>query len=521
MHVFQRTQLVLYATVFTTGMAVLILEVAAVRVLTPVFGSTLYVLSSVLTTILLALSLGYFFGGRIADKNPYPLPLYGIITIGGLSILLSQILYEISLAPLDIVGSLVFGPLMFSIVLFFIPAFLLGMDSPYVITLLSKLTSNDHTGKYAGTTFFWSTIGSITGSLASGFFLLPIFGVSSTIIGTGFVLIILGIFAPLILPPFPDSNTFDHKNWYKLIGIIGIIAFGLLLIISVVRPHNSSVLVSYDGLYSRIRVEQKEYAGRPIHMLRRDGNHSSAVFPNNPTEHVFQYTRFIDLYRFLKPDATSLLIIGGGAYTIPRYITATNPNIHTTVTEIEPSLFPLAQKYFDLTDTSRITNHIGDARTFLYQTNDVYDVIFTDAFGTSADIPFQLTTVEYYTELKKHMSADGVFITNYIGALDTDPRSITTAMLHTLRSVFGDVALYRVRASETDGIQNLILVARNGNAPLAIDPHAQLPNSKTTLTLGDLLVDQSHFMPGAHMVFTDDKAPVEMLIAQQFTKYGR
>ena len=155
---------ILFSTIFITGAAVLIFEVAAVRALSPLFGASIYVVSSVLTIILAALSLGYYFGGRLADKQPHVSVLYTVIGLSGLTM---NLLYFFSLKIFPTAGTylpITIGPLILSAIFFLFPAFLLGIDSPFVIKLLTSKDDHEHNGAVVGSTFFWSTVGSIFGS---------------------------------------------------------------------------------------------------------------------------------------------------------------------------------------------------------------------------------------------------------------------------------------------------------------------------------------------------------------------
>lgn len=514
-----RIPFTLYATVFLTGAAVLIIEIAAVRLLTPIFGSSLTVLSSVLSTILFALSVGYFFGGRIADRYPHPLPLYSLITFSGLIILITHIFTLFSTASLGTVGSLVAGPLLFSICLFFLPAMLLGMDSPYVIKILTENTPKEVTGRYVGSTFFFSTLGSISGSLAAGFWLIPTYGVTTTITMTGMLITAIGLIGPLLLPKLQNEEVVNARTWLSMIAFTGILVFFLLLSIHVLDQPDRNVIHEYDGLYSNIRVEEFTTGMLTIRVLRRDTNNSSAVFMEN-NDYVFDYAKFTNLYPSLVPDAERFLLIGGGAYTIPRHITAYDPNIVVDVVEIEPSLFPLAQTYFGLVDTSRITNYTEDARQFLRHTNTSYDVIFTDAVGTAHDIPFHLTTVEFFSDLKARLKPDGIMMANYLGTLDAADNTLTDRFINTIRTVFPEVAVYQLRPEfGSTREQNFIIIARNGTTPIDIDPTIDISDFDTTATtIGELEVPLSYFNNPRPIILTDDHAPVEFLKAEQLRR---
>lgn len=178
----------LLATVFITGASVLIIEIVALRILSPFYGNTIFTVSSVITVILAALSLGYYVGGKLADRHPSTRVFFGIILISGLALLLLHFLGAIILPILSLLLSISTGPLVSSMFLFLVPALLLGTLSPYAIKLQSVQFPQEGVGSVAGKIFFWSTLGSIVGSLLAGFVLIPKFGIDQIIIANGMVL---------------------------------------------------------------------------------------------------------------------------------------------------------------------------------------------------------------------------------------------------------------------------------------------------------------------------------------------
>src|SRR5688572_4445989 len=126
----------LSSTVFLTGMAILIVEVAATRILAPYFGNSIFTFSSVIGIILAALSLGYYLGGRLADRRPSNFMFYGLIAAGGVSVLLLQLLNLMLLPRIAYQLSMIHGPLYISLLLFLLPALLIGMLSPFAIKLM-------------------------------------------------------------------------------------------------------------------------------------------------------------------------------------------------------------------------------------------------------------------------------------------------------------------------------------------------------------------------------------------------
>src|SRR3989344_7026318 len=177
--------------VFLTGACVLIIEIVATRILSPYYGNTMFTVSSVIGIVLAALSVGYYFGGKYADKYPREKVFYSIILISGLSVILLHLLTLFLLPSLGYGLSIVSGPIISAIILFFTPSLLLGTLSPFAIKLQKQYFPEKGIGSITGEIFFWSTLGSIFGSLLAGFVLIPQFGISQIILAVAIILIIL------------------------------------------------------------------------------------------------------------------------------------------------------------------------------------------------------------------------------------------------------------------------------------------------------------------------------------------
>jgi predicted membrane-bound spermidine synthase len=413
-----RLRLIYLGTVFLTGASVLIVEVAAVRMLAPYFGTSLYVLSSVLTMILLALSLGYYVGGKLSDRLPYHVPLYSIITVAGLTLLLLVLFGQLTMPTIGPIAPLMFGPLIFSLIFFFLPAFLMGIDSPYVIKLLSEHVPIDKRGEVVGATFFWSTAGSITGSLASGFALIPLLGLTESLVLTGVILVAIGIGGGYLIHKINRRYNLPIVNPNSKLFVPAVVVIIMAVVVSYISLQRSSVpyaLYERDGYYSNILVFEGLYAGEPARFLKRDINNSSAIFLNR-SDLVYGYTRYIKLFDELLPETPErFLMLGGGAYTMPKYILNNSPETMVDVVELEPSLLELSKTFFELPDTDRLSNHIMDARPYLARTDQKYDLVYVDTFSTGHFVPPHLVTIEFFESLKKTMTEEGVLMINFIG----------------------------------------------------------------------------------------------------------
>ena len=281
----------LLASITFTGMAVLIIEITATRILTPYFGNSIFTFSSVISVILAALSLGYYFGGRLADRKPQDLTFYALIALSGFSVILLQILSLVLLPDLAYRLSMVDGPLLVSLLLFLLPALFLGMLSPFAIKLLHRAAGESRVGTAAGLVFFWSTLGSIAGSLGAGFLLIPVFGVSLIIIATGCSLVALGGVGML------------YWTRRSRLPIASMLLTAALLGVALAKWESSDppgIVFSTDGLYEKIVVRDIEYQGRTARILLQDRNINSGMFVDDGRM-AFDYTRYFDLYRLFSP----------------------------------------------------------------------------------------------------------------------------------------------------------------------------------------------------------------------------
>jgi spermidine synthase len=509
----------LYMSVFLTGAAVLVIEVTAVRILSPHFGSSLLVLSSVLTVILGALSAGYYTGGKLSDRYPFHEPLYAIIAVSGITVLISEYMALRVLPGAEEVFSVVSGPLLFGMLLFFVPGFLLGIVSPYIVKLQTLHAPEDTTGGIVGATFFWGTLGSIAGSLATGFLLVPAFGIMMSVVGTALALVFLGLLGMIVLPSLRKERTPWHASAYRyrffmLLALIAAAAF-FWLIKSTTPVHEVNVLYESDGLYSKLLVYEIKNYGQTVRVLKQDTNNSSAVHLES-FNLVFGYTQFAEFYSRLVPDAERFLMIGAGAYGIPRTLVARDPNIHVTVSDLEPTLHDLAKTYFDLTDSPRIETYITDGRVFLAKNTTTYDVIFGDAFGTDLSIPAHLATREFFIRVKEDLAPEGIFMLNYIGTLTGDAPTLTGSLVRTIKEVFPNLKMYAFNKDNPNVRQNIMFIARNGETPIDLSGEQVTATNAGVLSVVDMEVPLTRFDIPDEYILTDDHAPVEyLMLAQQ------
>jgi len=489
----------------------LIVEIAAVRVLSPFFGNTIFTVSSVISVILAALSFGYYYGGKLADKQPSFFWFFNIILISGFILLSFHSAGQLLLPFLGSLFSLSAGPLISSLILFFLPAFLLGLLSPFAVKLQSVNYPEQGIGTVAGNIFFWSTLGSISGSLSAGFLFIPYFGVNEVIIGTGTVLFFLGLSGLLI---------FGKKK-----GLISSLLLFFLVILSASFLSSyvlaEDVLYQKDGVYEKITIFDNWHNGRPARFFQQDKSTSGAMFldTNDPTDLVYDYTKYYALYKIFSPEIKNVLVIGGGAYSIPKALLEDLPEANVDVSEIEPSLFELAKKYFNLKDNSRLKNYTEDGRRLLSSSEKKYDLIFSDVYYSLYSIPSHFTTREFFEIAKNRLDQDGIFIANMIGNLSRQEPSLIMSEIKTFKSVFENSYFFAVNSPKTTNSQNIIFAGYKSEKMIDFSAPEIISNPNPIISsLRDKAINIKRFEFSSHPVLTDNYSPVEYLTGKILQK---
>jgi spermidine synthase len=507
----QRFGLLLSVTL--SGMAVLIIEITAIRMLAPYFGSSIFTVSSVIGIILAALGLGYYLGGRLADRKPSAVWFFSLIVIAGFSVLLLQLLNATLLPGIGYRLSLVNGPLIVSLLMFFLPALFLAMLSPFAITLLHALQADRGVGTASGLVFFWSTLGSIAGSLGAGFLLIPNWGIGSIIVGVGSGLVLLGGVGLLMARKRPAVIPVS----LALAGLVSGIALGRVGI----GDARSDVFAA-DGLYERIVIRDIAHHGRTARILLQDLSVSGGLYLDDGSM-AFDYTRYFDLYRLFVPELKTALAIGGGTYSVPGSILMHSPRAIVDVAEIDPSLHALAIRYFGLPENPRLRNHVMDGRRFLHDTRERYDLIFSDAYSSFISAPPQFATLEFFRLARSRLTEDGVLIANFYGSLAPDARATIYSALKTMRAAFPQVYVIATVSPQSEVLQNFILVGHNASNPdrrIDLRRAAAVDFSYPMLKgVAALELRATDAMLDAHPVLTDDYAPVEYYAANAIRRY--
>jgi spermidine synthase len=471
--------LVLNAIVFACGAALMSLELVATRVLAPAMGSSIYVWGSVISIVMLALSLGYWLGGQLADRYGAARALAPVIAAAGLLTVAAPLVAEAALPWAAGLGPRL-GSLVAAMLIFFAPSLLLAMVSPLGVRLAAT-RGLDHIGRTSGNLYAVSTAGSIFGTLTTAFWLIPLLSLEPLIVGTGFLLGATSIAAALwaraldrasragfVAPRVNGSRTPAAVPTATYGLVVGSLLLGSIVLWQAWAPAASgaaggvgltgeTVLLRKDTQYHRITVTQDATSRH----LRFDKSHQSAMDLKDPFSSHIRYPDYMQLAMAIKPDAKRVLVIGLGGATITKRFWHDYPGVSVDTVEIDPAVVDIARKYFALPTDSRIRVVTEDGRRFVQTTRNRYDIVVVDAYYADA-LPFHLTTTEFFREVKARLAPDGVVAYNVIGSVTGDSSRLLRSMYRTESGIFGKLWLFPIGLGD-DGMldtnRNVIVLA--------------------------------------------------------------
>lgn len=474
--------------VFLGGAIGMGLELIAARVLSPYVGSSNVVWTSIIGIILVSMSLGYWLGGKNADKGANLNQLSNILLYAALATSAIPLLETCVVKILaGIIPNLIVSAILCAIIVFSIPSFILAMISPYAVKIKSK--EETEIGSLSGKISSLSTIGSIVGTFLMGFVLIPNIGVSNINISVTIILVVMSIIA---------RENKETKEIWRNIFVICIMMMMLIIGKIVFKINNPDILLDTDSQYSRIWVKQIETQKATYKTLQVDRGLESYI-DTETGEMGAKYLRYYDLFEYFNKDAKSTLLIGGAAYTYPIHYLQKYNDKTIDVVEIDDKMPQIAVEQFGLNiNDERLKTYSQDGRSYLNYNKNKYDTILIDAFkGTNS--PFELTTYEALTNAKNMLNENGVVITNIISALEGENAKFIEYEYTTYKAVFDDVKIYKVVNMENDSIQNLILVGVKGN-PEKNDSKSEEYAQYLNMQIANLKTDKQ--------VLTDDFAPI-------------
>jgi spermidine synthase len=494
----------LIVLVFVGGMTSLALEMSASRLLGAYFGTSLYIWGCLIGMTLLYLTVGYFIGGRLADRHPSERVLCTFTAIAAIAVLIipfasKPILSWSITAMAQVSVSIFLSSLIGTILLFAIPVTLLGLVSPFAIRLMAK--DIGRSGRMSGSLYALSTMGSLLGAFLPILFFIPLFGVRRTILIFGVLLFAASLWGlrPVLRPA---------------------LILALVILIMPLEPLKSIPNLIYDkeSLYNYIQVTQQSDGTRQLILNEGEAVHSIYYPDPNQILTGWYWDYFLAAPYFnsrMQPsDVHRVGIIGLAAGTIAHQFTKVyGPSVQIDGAEIDPDIVDVGRKYFAMNEPN-LHIYTEDGRTFLSTTHQRYDVVAIDAFDQPY-IPFQFTTREFFTQVRDHMTANGTVVLNT--AHTAHDYRLVQAFVNTMKLVFPNVYTFNV----PNTFNTEIMATKE---PTSIATFQQnLARFTPEETLGQVakevlpVVKEGHSDGG--LVFTDDRSPIEQITDQLLLNY--
>ena len=438
-----KRQYPLYALIFTGGTVLMVLEIAGGRMLAPFFGSDIFVWGSIIGVFMVALALGYYIGGRISDRNPSETVLAGIAISAAVLMLAlpafgSWFCIRISESQL---GARL-GPFVAAFAIFTVPSVLLAMVSPFGVKLAASRL--EKVGNVAGSLYSLSTVGSILGTIATAFLLIPITGTRMIVYMAGAVELAVGILL------FVTSGGLGKAKGPATLGILLVLALAFGIGAYPSGP-GVPVTMKWDryvdetGKVVTLEQELKYWTESSYHLimvteqmsfdidgkerkrrlLRFNDRTESAIFIDNldatGKPKVYQsavsYTALLHMGVLFKPEAKTALFVGIGGGIGPMEF-HDHYGMQVDAVDVDPEVVRVAEEWFYLAPSDALKVHVSDGRRFLARSDRKYDIIILDAYSSGGSIPWHLVTRQFYELVKRHLAPDGVMVSNLISALD-------------------------------------------------------------------------------------------------------
>jgi len=500
----------LYLIAFACGMTTLAIELSASRLLGNVFGNSNLVWANVIGLMLLYLTAGYFLGGRLADRYPREdvllrLVLWAAFLSGLIPLVARPVISRAAQAVFGAEAALALGSFIVILVLFSVPVTLLGTVSPFVIRL--AVTDVAASGKAAGQVYAVSTLGSLLGTFLPVLVTIPRLGTTRTFLLFSGLLFTIA-FAALA-----------RVNWRLalpyLLMPLAIAAFMLTALGGPLRPPAPGASLKYEGesAYNYIQAQEDADGYRYLYLNEGQGVHSlwheREIFYGGTWDY-FLAAPYFNAAPFQADQVASMLLIGLAAGTIPRQHRAIYGDIPIDGIELDPEIVEVGAELFDMNPEAmpNLRVQVGDGRYLLNQTDSLYSIIGIDAYRPPY-IPWHLTTLEFFQELRARLERQGVVAIN-VGRTDTD-RRLVDALANTMLAVFPSVHAIDVPRSF-----NTILVATvepTSQANLRLNSNVRV--DAVNPILYDILesaADNLAALGESDILFTDDRAPVESLV---------
>lgn len=382
---------------FIEGASVMAAEICGAKLLAPFFGSSLYVWSSVMAVTLGGLASGYFLGGQISKKPNKEQNLFFVLLVAVCALCLMPVMSK-SFYFFGRVFSLIPAVILSVFVLLFPAMLCMGATSPLLISLLTD--EAEHSGTNSGKIYAISTVGGILATFLCGFYLIPTIGLNYTLICFS---IPLAFAAGLLI----------YKKKNKQPFLIILIPLSYFFLNFIYKKTDPSCVYKKEGILGTLEVRDVKYYGEKTLYVRQllINNIIQTEMNILTTKSVSDYVKLVEgNLHFLKPGKALVLGLGGGV--LPNLFHQYHYDV--SVVEFDPRIIEVAKHYFYLNDS--VKTYCDDARHFINNSNETFDVIFLDIFKAEEQ-PSHVITKEALIKLKSMLNIGGTIIVNTNGYL--------------------------------------------------------------------------------------------------------
>jgi spermidine synthase len=483
--------------VFVVGSASLGAEIAATRLLAPFFGASTIVVANTIGVVLVSLSVGYWYGGKFADRHPH---IRGLcLLVLGASVLMAIVpfaarpFFEVSVDALDEISAGAFvGSLVAVLVLIAVPVMLLGAASPWAIRL--AVPDVEHSGSVAGRLYAVSTAGSLLGTMLSALVTIPFLGTQRTFLAFAVALALVA------------AAGLDRRYLLAPAALAGVFA---IPVGTVKATDGERILFEGETTQQYVRVVEEGDGDRLLELNEGQAVHSKYEPGSYLTGDVWD--GFVVLpFAARRDPPRRIAILGNAAGTVARAYGHFFPGTEIDGVEIDGELTEIGERYFDL-DNPKLETFHEDARPWLHASDGGYDVIMVDAYRQPY-IPFYLATREFFELARDRLAPGGSVIVNAGHPEGSD--DLEQVLGRTLAEVFPTVLRDPIEDSNT-----LLL---GTEAPASADRLREAIPGLTSELRSPGLREASRVgprLPGGD-VYTDDRAPVEWLIDRSILGYA-
>jgi spermidine synthase len=503
-----RARISLYLIAFVSGMTTLAVEISTTRLAGNVYGNSNIVWAGVIGMTLFYLMIGYFLGGRYADRHPsfhnfYKLVAWGALSAGIVPMIAVHLLRFAAVAMQRIDIAVSFGAAVGVAILFVIPMTLLGSIPPFAIRLSVHKVSGS--GQASGAIYALTTVGALLGTFGPVLVLIPRIGTPATIIVYAAALVLAAMAGAVLT----EGRSSLRYAWMPFVLIL----IGLIGLQGPLKPHPSGTELLYERETPYNYIQVIEFPDQTRWLLLNEGLATHSVYHPTKIATGQSWDYFLAGPYFNSPPfgpdrVQKIAILGLAAGTVARQYTAVYGPIPIDGVEIDPGIVEVGRQYFEMT-MPNLNVIVEDARFALQGLGSGYQMIGIDAYRPPY-IPWQLTTLEFFTEVREHLADDGVVVIN-VGRTHED-RRLVEAMTATMLEIFPSVHTMDVHLAFNSILVGTVQPTRSENiaenlAALVLDQDLDpLLFSSIELAVRTLVTTAA-----SDLVFTDDRAPVERL----------